>query len=36
VIRGEGSQDVFAAVCRFLDRVTAPQHPASREARISA
>ena len=36
VIRGEGSEDVFAAVGRFLDRVTAPQQPASREAQISA
>ena len=36
VIRGEGSEDVFAAVGRFLDRVTALERPASREARISA
>ena len=36
VIRGEGSEDVFAAVCRFLERVTAQERPANREARISA
>ena len=36
IIRDEGSNDVFAAVCRFLDRVTVPRQPASREARISA
>ena len=36
VIRGEGSEDVFAAIGRFLDRVTALERPANREVRISA
>ncbi len=36
IIRGEGSEDVFATVGRFLGRITASQDPASREARISA